>query len=201
MKILLLSDLHGHKKTLDKIFALLDKQSFDLAIISGDITNREPFALQYIQKVYELFSSRNIPLYTVHGNNDPPEVINFLNTHNLNLHYKPAYFSGYQLVGIGGWGDELPPYNFSLDQKTIFVTHIPSSLKSTNTIPPATNQPLIHISGHVHSWQRTYKVGNTTIINVPGAAAISKAAVLTLPKISIEFIHLPELGLSLNALL
>lgn len=191
MKILAFSDLHSGPQVLTNLNIYLQKEKFDLALIAGDITNPGSNALEYITALAKIFSRYNLPWLCVHGNNDRQPVIDYLISNHLDLHFHKATFGSYHLVGIGGWGDELPPYKLKFDEKTIFITHIPPR---TNSKPPTLiSQPILHISGHIHTWQRFYDIGKTRIINLPSVKFTNTIAIIALPERSVEFISLPQI--------
>ncbi|MDO8513909.1 MAG: metallophosphoesterase family protein [bacterium] len=192
MKILLLSDSHSDHWVLNSLKSLLDKEEFDLAIIPGDITNRGLDAIKYIQKFADIFEDKKLNWLAVHGNNDPDEVIDFLKSERRDLHFYPREIGNYKFLGIGGWGDELPPYELRFDQNTVLVTHFPPpAISSKKQFNPAC-QPLIQISGHHHRWQKVQDIGSTRLINIPGSKDEHKAGILTLPQRQVSFFTLPK---------
>lgn len=189
MKILSISDLHSGQKILETMDLLFSKNKFDLVIVPGDITNPNLDALDYIKRLDSIFKSHDQRWLAVHGNNDRESVIEYMVNNHLNLHFEPQTIGGYHFVGIGGWADELPPYELKLDQKTIIVTHIPPKISNTNFLPE--KSPLLHISGHHHDWERFRDLGPTRLINVPSVKFSNRAALITLPEKSINFFNLP----------
>ena len=193
MKILVISDLHNDQPILRKLDILLGKEKFDLAIIPGDINNPHPNNIDYVEALDNIFIKHDLRWLAVHGNNDPSEVINYLNKKDLNLHYKPQDIGGYHLEGIGGWGYDLPPYKLTLDQKTILVTHIPPRNHDSNP-PKIQNTPLIHLAGHLHHLQKYYDLTNTLVINIPSAKSTNHYAILNLPNKTPTFHTLPGIS-------
>lgn len=198
MKILIISDLHSDRDVLKSVGALLSNESFDLAILPGDITNREPNALRYANDIDTLFNNHQLNYLMVHGNNDPPEVIEFFKQRGKNLHYKPINYASFEFFGVGGWGDELPPYKLCFSQKSILVTHIPPHTNPKGNKQAFKNNPLIHISGHLHQKEKVFVWGETIIINTPGLKDTNRGGVLDLPSKSIYFFKLPNKVICIN---
>ena len=105
LKILCLADLHSQisaLKNLDKYLENLNGENcFDLVLFAGDLTNREKSALNFAQEFLNLMVKYNLPLFFVHGNNEPVEVIDFFEKNNCSLHYRIKEFKGYKFAGIG----------------------------------------------------------------------------------------------------
>lgn len=189
MRILAISDLHSHKSFLLSLSDYLNKEKFDLCLISGDITNRYSDYMTYLISLENIFSKFSLPWYCIHGNNDHENTIEYLKKAHRDLHFSPVKFQNYRLAGIG-WGSELPPYELALDQDTIFLTHEPPTIPTSKIQQNLSNFPLLHICGHKHSWARFQDIGNTRVIIIP-AAINNRIATIDLPSRQIKFITLP----------
>lgn len=203
MRILALADFHSQKHILEDLKTFLQEENFDLAVIAGDLTIPGPAAYPYILSLDDILEKHQLPWLAVHGNNDPPEVIQFLHATSRNLHFEPKQFSGYHFIGIGGWGDELPPYDIKTEG-AILITHIPPTLRRSPQPPtlsrsfhsplhphPSTlrDSPLLHLAGHIHHHAKITDIGPTRVVNIP-AALLGRAAIIELPNRKVEFISL-----------
>ncbi len=185
MRILILSDLHSAQKILVPLRQYLENQLFDLILIAGDLTTRSAKAMQFLVDLETILASKHLPWQAIHGNSDAPEIIEYLKIHHHNLHFKPYQMKGYNFLGIGGFGDELPPYELKLND-AILLTHIPPRRHAI--LKPLNNAPLIHISGHIHRLAKYEDIGKTRFISIPSALN-NKAAILRLPSRKVQFIH------------
>lgn len=199
MRILAVSDLHSHKPFLPALSHFLEKNKFDLCLITGDFTTRFSDYWPYIKEFEAILDKFNLPWFGIHGNNDPEEIIDYLKESGHNLHFTPHLFQQYNLVGIG-WGEDLPPYDLKLDNNTILLTHQPPQIKDSQFLihnKQLTNAPLLHLAGHIHSWAHVTDIGTTRYINIP-TAMNNSAAIIDLPSRHVEFISLPPILSSLK---
>jgi Icc-related predicted phosphoesterase len=195
MKIIAITDIHGHLDAIDRIGPEL--KTVDLVLVTGDITHfgREKEAQQVIQKITEY----NRQILTVPGNCDQTQVETYLNLHHINLHGRGKKIDSLGIMGLGG---SLPcpghtPNEYSEQQLTeflqrgrtmlgidcnpfILVSHQPPK----NTVNDRVtlnihvgsksvrefieqSQPLICFTGHIHEGIGIDTIGPTKIIN-PG---------------------------------
>ncbi len=194
MKILAISDIHS--KHL-KIMNFLKKNSVDLIIIAGDITEFGPCELG--EEILNDISSFNIPVLAIPGNCDPLNIHGFIdNSDATNLHGRTVTIKELGICGFGGSNptpfktpmefDEVEIYDrtkkVSKDIKdhkiSILVTHVPPINTKTDVLPNGTHvgsdairrvveelQPSINICGHIHESRAVDQIGSTIIIN-PG---------------------------------
>ncbi len=189
MKIIALTDLHGQKKPLQNLDKYLENNKFDLLLFCGDLLDRWDSTLEYMIDFEHILAKHKLNWLCVHGNNEPSTIVNYLKVTERNLHYEPKKINQYTFMGIGGWGYELPPYPLNFDPRTILLTHIPPHIKDQNP-PELKNAPLLHLSGHMHHWQKVRKAGKTTIVNIPSAGYKNKAITIELPSLKTTFITL-----------
>jgi Icc-related predicted phosphoesterase len=189
--ILCLADLHNQQRALLATERFLREYPVDLVLVAGDLTIRTDNALEYIKKFTHLIKGMfKATLFTVHGNNDPQEVIDFLSKEGTDLHLQIKEFAGYYFAGVGG-NDQLPPANFDLTS-TIFLTHVcpPEILSRNPQFPPElANPPLIHLCGHIHSVEKIVKLNSTKIVKL-GPAMFGRGALLKLPSLEVKLINL-----------
>jgi Icc-related predicted phosphoesterase len=98
MKIIALTDIHGHLETIDRMAH--DLRSVDLILLTGDLTHfgREKEAREVITAVQKY----NRYLLAVPGNCDHPQVETYLNLQQINLHGRGKNIDGLSIMGLGG---------------------------------------------------------------------------------------------------
>lgn len=182
-KILLISDFHQQNSVLKNLDNLFSKNKFDGIIVAGDLTSRTFDALDYAKKFEEIIKKYSLPLYYIHGNNEPDNVIEYFNDRGYSIHLNPKKIYGYKIVGIGGFSEE---YSANLDIKdSILVTHYPP----ISTDKHFKNSPKIHIFGHMHSLEYQKMHGKTLLVQLK-AAMLNGAAILELPSFKVKFISI-----------
>lgn len=192
MKILVLTDLHGQRDILAKLTIHLSQQRYDGVFMLGDLCNRHDIkALEYAADFIDLITQKySLPLYLVHGNNEPDSVKLLYQQKNITVHFNEKRLGDYQIIGIG-YGDDFPtdPY-FAKDK--ILLTHEPpraAAISQMEQKGELLNAPILHFSGHLHGMQTIRQIGRTVFVQVP-SAMLGKAAVLQLPSIKVEFIEI-----------
>jgi Icc-related predicted phosphoesterase len=195
MKILAITDIHGHLETIDQLGSILSAP--DLILLCGDLTHfgKTKEARQVIEKIMKF----NQHVLAVPGNCDHPEVNSLLQDYQINLHGTGKILDGLGFIGLGG---SLPcpghtPNEFSEQQLTAFLEQGRTMLHDWNgplmllTHQPPINtindrvadnwhvgskavrrfieihQPLICFTGHIHEGVGIDSLGQTRIIN-PG---------------------------------
>jgi uncharacterized protein len=206
MKILAVSDIHGK---YIKIIDYLKKNTVDLIILTGDITDFGPNELA--EEILNEISSFNIPVLAIPGNCDPINLYGSIdNSKAVNIHGKSVTIKN---IGICGFGGSNPtPYNTPLEfdeieiydnarkvmeeiknhEITLFVTHAPPLGTKTDLLPSGKHvgseslrkiieefQPSINICGHIHESMAIDKIGKTTIIN-PGMLKEGHACIINI---------------------
>ncbi len=206
MKILAVSDIHGK---YIKIIDYLKKNTVDLVILTGDITDFGPNELA--EEILNEISSFNIPVLAIPGNCDPINLYGSIdNSKAVNIHGKSVTIKN---IGICGFGGSNPtPFNTPLEfdeieiydnarrvmeeiknhEVTLFVTHAPPLGTKTDLLPSGKHvgseslrkiieefQPSINICGHIHESMAIDKIGKTTIIN-PGMLKEGHACIINI---------------------
>ncbi len=190
-KLLITTDFHALPKALAGLRSLLAREPFDVVILAGDLINNRDHELPYVDQFIDLVMDEfQLPLFGLHGNNEPVSAMERYRERNINIHLESRKWQDYWLCGVGGWGTldepvftDLSVDNLVINQQTIFVTHIPP-----RTVEASPNGPLVHLFGHKHVLSYTKKAGPTLQIQCP-AGVLGKATVLTLPELKVEFIE------------
>jgi Icc-related predicted phosphoesterase len=194
MRILAVTDLHGN---FQPIINYLKKNSVDLIVLAGDITNFGPSELG--EDILNELSSFDIPVLAIPGNCDPEQIHGKLESSKaVNIHGRSVVVKD---MGICGFGGSNPtPFNTPLEfeeveiydevkkavenikdhEITLLVTHAPPYGTKTDLLPSGKHagsksvrriieeyQPSINICGHIHESRGTDKIGDTHIVN-PG---------------------------------
>ena len=189
MNICVITDIHGKKSSLKKLFDSIDIREFDLLLCCGDITSfgGEREAKEILDIIPD------IPFYSVFGNCDRSDVNDYLISKNISLHEKEFKIKDYTIGGFGG-SNKSPfgtPSEYEEDQimtglsklsfkNMILVTHAPpyetkldkignsKSIGSTSVRSIIEKmQPIVAISGHVHESRAIDTIGKTHLLN-PG---------------------------------
>lgn len=183
-KILLISDLHENRKALSQLNLLLERERFGALIFAGDLTNRSFTALKYAKDFFNIVKDNKVSLFYIHGNNEPREVIDFFKDNECSIHLIPQKYSGFTIVGIGGFMDEWDSRVADSIAGSIFVTHYPPRIDRV----VFKNAPAVHISGHLHSREGSKKIQDTIFVSLPSAGAFKRGAILRIPEFKLEFI-------------
>ena len=189
MNICVITDIHGKKSSLKKLFDSIKIREFDLLLCCGDITSFG--GKKEANEVLELIP--HIQFYTVFGNCDKSEVKDYIASEGISLHEKEVKISEYTIGGFGG-SNKSPfgtPSEYEEDhimaglsklsfKNMILVTHAPpyetkldkiGNSKSIGSTSVRTiiekMQPLVAVSGHVHESRASDILGKTHLLN-PG---------------------------------
>ncbi len=95
MKILCIADIHGNAK---KAFEI--KESIDLILVAGDITNFG--GRKKAEEVIETLKRISSNIFAVPGNCDYKEVLDFLEESKISLHGKGVKINEIGIFGVGG---------------------------------------------------------------------------------------------------
>ena len=206
MKIIAVSDIHGKYM---KIIDYLKKNSVDLIILTGDITDFGPSELA--EEIINEICSFNIPVLAIPGNCDPINLYgNIDNSNAINIHGRSVTIKN---IGICGFGGSNPtPFNTPLEfdeleiydqarkaieeiknhKVTLFVTHAPPFGTKTDILPSGDHvgsegirrvieefQPTLNICGHIHESRAVDKVGKTEVVN-PGMLSDGHACMINI---------------------
>lgn len=209
MRILLLSDLHDEEEVLSRVGHLLKKNRFDYIFVAGDFTRHN---ISYIEDFLRLAPHS----YIINGNNEHPQVIEFLKNTKNYIHEKKVELGVYNLIGFG----YSPPTPFNtageisedviyerlsklpIDNKTILLLHTPpygcfDETKLGNAGSHSIRKiieekkPFIAICGHIHENEGIGLLEKTTVVKIP-AANHFKYAIMEIirGKISASFFNL-----------
>jgi Icc-related predicted phosphoesterase len=191
MKILVLTDLHGHLPD-----NLLGFRDVDLVLVLGDLTTGG--GLAGTRERIEPLRSFYPELYAIPGNWERPESIQWLNQEGLNIDARAVRFKGLLIFGLGGSiptpfntpnetteeafakkltacsepqkGERLivcshnPPYGAC--DKVFLGRHVGS--KSLRKFIDRRSPDLV-LCGHIHEARGIEQIGSTVVIN-PGTA-------------------------------
>ena len=205
--LLHLSDIHAQNNlNLESISALIERESIELIVISGDITQ---FGTKDdIQRILALFNQLSAVVFYVTGNLDPPNSFTFTSKNVKPLEGQLKEFKGVQFVGLSGSNKTLfrTPYELTEEEiqmklqhlKTlldtskpfILVSHVPPFNSGADTVrlgkPVGSSSvrdfvlkeaPLAVCTGHIHESKVITTLGKSLVIN-PGPARHQQAALL-----------------------
>jgi uncharacterized protein len=208
MRILALSDIHAEENTLDRLRTVAMRSNYDLVIIAGDLTNNGPES--FAQELLDLFPDN---LLCVHGNMDPPNVIDLLSSSKSYIHGKKVKIGGWNFVGLGG-SNPTPfrtPSEYSedeiarllavagVDEYTILVSHPPPKgiLDNIGTLNVGSSsvrdcieksRPILTVCGHIHEVEGQKIVGDTLVVKLGPASSLRAAEITIADEISVNFI-------------
>lgn len=194
LTLLIVTDLHASRQALNGIDDLLHEKEYDAILMLGDLINPTPVELPYVSKFIDLIKSKHkLPLFGLHGNNEPKEAYKIYRDAKINVHLETRQLGEYNICGIGGWGyldeegfENLSINNLILNEKTIFLTHLPPS-KST----PPDKGPLVHLFGHKHVLAYCKQLGPTLLVQCP-AGNLGRVTELELPAKKVRFLELKK---------
>ncbi|MEM4555152.1 MAG: metallophosphoesterase [Candidatus Anstonellaceae archaeon] len=209
MKILALSDLHADEEVLDRLKAISLRRKYDFVVFAGDLTNRGP--VSYAEEALRIFPKS----FAVHGNMDPPEVIEVIEQAGALLHGRKVDVGQWNLVGLGG-SNKTPfgtPSELSeeeieqvlvktgMDEFSIVVAHPPpygafDLIGQMNVGSKALRKfvdmrkPILLFCGHIHEYEGKQMLGETLVVKLAPAEKLRAAEVEIGEEISVKFISL-----------
>ncbi len=198
LKLLVISDIHGEKKSLNRIKAAYHNHDPDLTVVCGDITHfgNKNDAVDYLEK---------IPTDTIGvvGNCDPKGVEDaYKEVSARYLHLNPVKIEGIEFVGISGSNyskEDLDKFEKLSTDSDVFVLHQPAYgyLDKASREKNIGNQDLLSIidindpklvlSGHVHEDRGIIEEQDTVYLN-PGPAHNDNLAIVEISKNGIRAI-------------
>ncbi|MEM0350680.1 MAG: metallophosphoesterase family protein [Archaeoglobaceae archaeon] len=202
MKLLIASDIHSE---VEKLKAIIKKESFDLLLISGDLTD---FKISDALLIDRILSSEGLECYAVHGNCDYEEILELELESIEFVHGRSIKIGDFTLHGIGG--SLQTPFNtpseypenyfaeifkkFNYSTLNILLSHSPAKgiLDKTKHGLNVGSEEIakkienfdIAITGHVHESFGVYR-GKVFVIN-PGPVAWGRFATLNLNEMIVE---------------
>ena len=219
MKIIALTDIHGHLEYLPQIAPQL--AAADLVLIAGDITTfgGEPLA----HKIVSSLEIHNPNILAVHGNCDRESVEEYLHLCEIALDGRCRTVNGVAFAGLGGslagsgtTPNESPESEFAArleelksqidrDRPLVFVSHQPPWGTKLDAIGADRHtgskairnfiletQPILALSGHIHEAATTDTLQNTTLIN-PGPFARGRYAYIEIEHNTVKTAQLRSL--------
>lgn len=192
LKLLITTDFHADRPALAGLRQLVGKQTYDGVIMAGDLINPHQSEMDYVKNFIGLFKDEyRLPLFGLHGNNEPEEAWRYYREAGINIHLENREFFDYNICGVGGLGllneagfEGLSVQNLVINEKTIFVTHVPPK---AGVIPA--RGPLVHIFGHRHTYEYAKKVNQSLMIQCP-AGNRGRVTELILPSLEVKFVNL-----------
>ena len=215
MKILHITDIHSDFERLKNV---VESESFDLILISGDITHFGNKA--ELQKALDILDSTKIDYFAVTGNCDKLDCEYLLEDKGISLDSKIINFDDYQLCGLSG---SLPcpgatPNEFTEDEfaaklatieksiipgkPAVFVTHQPPHNTINDKIITGLHagsktvrdfiekhSPVICLTGHIHEGKGTDYIGKCPVIN-PGPLRNGHFAIVDITGESTPYVDL-----------
>ena len=210
MKIIQISDLHGHTAFIDTIHDVI--AGVDLVILSGDITNFSGRA-----KAEEVITSilRYQPqILAVPGNCDRNSVGEYLREVGISIDRGCKLIGGYTVCGMGGslpcpgrTPNEYAEADFKIEldalapgepEKAIYVIHQPPADTMLDRIGNGnhvgsksvrnfleSSSALLCLTGHIHESAGIDNLGSTTIVN-PGPAMHGNYAIVEVANDEVE---------------
>lgn len=190
-KVLITTDFHDSKPALEGLQRLLDVKQYDMVLMLGDLINPRERELPYVKDFISIIQERGLPLFGLHGNNEPRGAWEYYRQTGINVHLENRKWEGYNICGIGGFGylneegfEDLSIHNLIINQQTLFLTHVPP-----REIKEQKNGPLVHLFGHRHVLAYTKQVGGTLLVQCP-AGIRNKITELELPTLKVSFLDL-----------
>jgi Icc-related predicted phosphoesterase len=209
MKLLALSDLHADEELLDRLRALSSRSQYDAVLFCGDITNRGP--VSYAEEAVKLFPN----VYAVHGNMDPPEVVQKLSSLGVLVHGKKVRLREWNLVGLGGSNptpfhtpNELSEEQIEsvlaragVNEFSVVLSHPPpfgifdtvgqmhAGSKAVRKMVEE-KKPIMLICGHIHEYEGKQILGDTLIVKLGPAEKLRAAEITISDSIDVKFINL-----------
>ncbi len=189
---LITTDFHANKKAFTGVDSLLSQKTYDAVLMLGDLINHRPSEMPYVEAFCEMvMKTHSLPLFALHGNNEPQEAWEYFRKIGVNIHLETKEFRGYNICGLGSFGyldeagfEDLSLDNLIINEKTIFITHVPPRKAEVPT-----HGPLVHLFGHMHSLQYTKQLGPTMLVQCP-AGELGQVTELVLPAKEVKFVQL-----------
>ncbi|MHA1639548.1 MAG: metallophosphoesterase family protein, partial [Candidatus Heimdallarchaeota archaeon] len=130
--LLHLSDIHAQNNlNLEPISALIERESIELIVISGDITQ---FGTKDdVQRILALFNQLSAVVFYVTGNLDPPNSFTFTSKNVKPLEGQLEEFKGVQFVGLSG-SNKTPfrtPYELTEEEIQMKLQHLKTLLDTS----------------------------------------------------------------------
>ncbi len=107
MKILVLADIHSRFEKLDEVIGKAEKESFDLVVCCGNLTDSLDNYLDLEQidtadMVIQKLLLLKKPILCIPGNHDPYEIVDLFEEYGINVHDRTRKVGGIEFMGFGG---------------------------------------------------------------------------------------------------
>ena len=201
MRFMLISDIHGSLKAAELAGKRAEELDADAVLIAGDITN-----FGRPDEAERIFSMIPVKTAAVPGNCDPPEIVNAMKGHVLDVHGKRAELYGVCLAGLGASNPMPFSTLFTYSENNIYlilesimkgcdimITHTPplgildktafGHLGGSESIRKVVEEhrPALHVFGHIHESPGIERHNGTVFVNA-GPAKDGYAAVIEAEK-------------------
>ncbi|MCQ2577784.1 MAG: metallophosphoesterase family protein [Treponema sp.] len=192
MKLLILSDIHGNVKDLEKLEG--EFKTCDAVLFAGDFA--ECFKTETAKPVLEELCKRHENIFAVLGNCDDPDFSEDLDNADINCEASLNFYEGLCICGSGGGSiftgktanerteeDLLSDFDILKSENIsnlILISHNPpkDACDSVNETLHAGSaiftkliedvKPMLVVCGHIHEGAGTAKIGDTLVVN-PGS--------------------------------
>lgn len=168
MPILIITDLHSQQKILGPLEKTVNRLQPEAMFCLGDLTVYGESAGLYTEEFLTVCDHAKRPLLAVSGNNDDPVTLAKLDAENCLLDCKERQIGDTWVVGLG-YAPADEPFRPNLEG-AVLLSHQPPKRQG---LPPGfTGGPRFHFAGHIHSAQTIWRLGNTTVVQVPSAMSL-----------------------------
>lgn len=192
MKILALSDIHGHGEQIERLHGRVP--DCDVIVVSGDITDFG--GRGQALAVFSALSKFMVPVLGVTGNCDASEVDETLSRHGTNLLHHSITICDILFLGLPFRASDADAHkaaeiiSVSDSKKAVLVSHEPAwgtdidlqastYHKGSRLIRSFIEdyQPLLAVSGHIHEACGIDQIGSTVLVN-PGPLRNGRYAII-----------------------
>ncbi len=176
MRLIAIADIHGRQYVMNELLKKVEEYSPEIVVICGDITHFGPGEL-----AKTLLDQIPVKTLAIHGNVDSEDVPSYIDKSKAeNIHLREYVYKNVKFVGLGGnhySPDEIEKAKSLLDEKTVFVTHIPPYKVLDNAIFGIhagsrdirqlleEKRPKLHLCGHIHERPGFDKINGTIVVN------------------------------------
>ncbi len=197
LKLLVISDIHGSMRCLNKIKAAHHKYGSDLGVICGDITH---FGDK--EEAVKILENMPTDVIGVLGNCDPAGVeLAYHETDNDYIELKVVKKAGIDFVGLSGSNyskDKVDVFRDRSEGVDVYVFHQPpygyldeaskgKHIGSKELLPVIEkNKPRVVLSGHVHEHRGVLEKDGTIFMN-PGPAGNDELGLLEIDEKKVRY--------------